>query len=445
MNNETRFAATAARVTLGDNAVAALTASLAKQPKNGEGHFYAPVKKAVEDKTHPKHLANFALWLLLGRPDDIKAPYATKTVSVADTVVRDAMPQCRLAVNNAGVEGVLVCAKVAQAKTLAELGGQFAKGKAWGSVAVGLRADLLKALKAATGAEWVLTQADRKAPVLLVDTAASRKLVAKAFADAPAAKTATKPATKPAVATKEDDAKTAPAVTVRENGAQAPVAPDKKEVMPNDLANLRAANSATLRKELVNLGHLPLSGFETKPKTKAGLNKWNQVALVLATVTEPGGPLSPKSVTTLNTRSYANAWRKEVIDETLDKARSLYPALFDGTTKSIRGLDAAVLLYRDPASGKEVPLAIFSTKHRNAGLKGGLKGLKTNGKKLSTGGKDFIRLALELTDDDLARLKTDAKGWWNDAVEILLASGYAYGGGALLSKSNTAVLVVYKP
>lgn len=216
MNNETRFAATAARVTLGDNAVAALTASLAKQPKKGEGHFYAPVKKAVEDKTHPKHLANFALWLLMGRPDNIKAPYATKTVSVADTVVRDAMPQCRLAVNNAGVEGVLVCAKVAPAKTLAELGGQFAKAKAWGSVAVGMRADLLKALKAATGtgAEWVMTQADRKAPVLLVDTAASRKLVAKALAAKPAAKTATKPATKPA-ATKEDDAKTPPAVTVR--------------------------------------------------------------------------------------------------------------------------------------------------------------------------------------------------------------------------------------
>lgn len=218
MNNETRFAATAARVTLGDNAVAALTASLAKQPKKGEGHFYAPVKKAVEDKTHPKHLANFALWLL-GRPDDIKAPYATKTVSVADTVVRDAMPQCRLAVNNAGVEGVLVCAKVASAKTLAELGGQFAKGKAWGSVAVGMRADLLKALKAATGAKWVMTQADRKAPVLLVDTAASRKLVAKALAAKPAAKPAAKTAAKPA-ATKEDDAKTDPAVTVRRMARQ---------------------------------------------------------------------------------------------------------------------------------------------------------------------------------------------------------------------------------
>lgn len=156
MNTNIRFAATAARVTTGDAAADALKAAVAGLPGGGLGHFFAPTKTAVEDKSHAKHLANFALWLLAGRPDNMKAPYSSKTLSVAEVVVRDALPNFRLAANAKGQEGVLVCPLTLNKDVtqLSKVAAQLDKGD-WASFAPALRAKVVRALKLkAPAAAW---------------------------------------------------------------------------------------------------------------------------------------------------------------------------------------------------------------------------------------------------------------------------------------------------
>ena len=414
MNTNIRFAATAARVTTGDAAADALKAAVAKLPEGGIGHFFAPTKTAVEDKSHAKHLANFALWLLAGRPDNMKAPYSSKTLSVAEVVVRDALPNFRLAANAKGQEGVLICPLTLNKDVtqLSEVATQLDKGD-WASFAPALRAKVVRALKLkAPAAAWVLTATDRKTPALLVDTPADVKMVKAALKQAEA--------TTPAAA----DSGTKPK-TESGDGRRAKA----------DAAAMTVAARKKASASLTLAGYLTLTDL---------IDSKDQERIDVAVASALNGPALRASYTGTVNGGASNVIRTKVLDDFKATVKAKRPQLLSRSSPAIdSSLDVSVLIGKEGT--KQVPVFVFTNRVRNLGVKGGLAGLKGRaGAAVKRSSSGMLRMAVQLEQEDKDAISKNAESWWRSVTKAVLEIGLFYGGGAILNDGETAVLVVYQ-
>ena len=418
MNTNIRFAATAARVTTGDAAADALKAAVAGLPEGGLGHFFAPTKTAVEDKSHAKHLANFALWLLAGRPDNMKAPYSSKTLSVAEVVVRDALPNFRLAANAKGQEGVLVCPLTLNKDVtqLSKVAAQLDKGD-WASFAPALRAKVVRALKLkAPAAAWVLTATDRKTPALLVDTPADVKMVKAALKQAEA--------TTPAAADSGTKPKTTPATEPK----------DGRRAKADDAAMTVAARKKASA-SLTLAGYLTLTDL---------IDSEDQERIDVAVASALNGPALRASYTGTVNGGASNVIRTKVLDDFKATVKAKRPQLLSRSSPAIdSSLDVSVLIGKEGT--KQVPVFVFTNRVRNLGVKGGLAGLKGRaGAAVKRSSSGMLRMAVQLEQEDKDAISKNAESWWRSVTKAVLEIGLFYGGGAILNDGETAVLVVYQ-
>ena len=415
---ERRFAAIAARVTVGDNAADALRASLKKLPEGGVGHFFAPAKAAVEDKTDPKHLGNLALWLLQGRPSDIKAPYTAKTLTVAETVVRDALPNCRLAANGKGETGVLVCPEnVPVSKTLEAVATRLAK-EAWVSVETGLRLVLSRAAKELDGDAFAMTKPDRKAVVLLVEDEADRKKLAAALA--PTGKATDKAPAKGSRTRKTADAPAAPAagkeptVTIRDGAGWT------KAKLAAAVVKLKAMGSATI-------DTITVKGTDAASKAKQDL-----IDVVLATAFS-GPPLSSGYALSVNRGNGSNIRRLKAIEALRARVKAERPQLLEADCPCVApDVNLSLLLANDGkqdyvifAFNKDAKLRPYDGQHLDS-LKAAIKGV--NPKREAFFGypmNEAFALTLAFNKDTTTKV---SPAWWSSVIATLLKGGLAFGG-----------------
>ena len=423
---ERRFAAIAARVTVGDNAADALRASLKKLPEGGVGHFFAPAKAAVEDKTDPKHLGNLALWLLQGRPSDIKAPYTAKTLTVAETVVRDALPNCRRAANGKGETGVLVCPEnVPVSKTLGAVATRLAK-ESWVSVETGLRLVLSRATKELAGDAFAMTKPDRKSLVLLVEDAADREKLAAALA--PTGKAATQVAAVEAVwdsgkgkapakgsrTRKTAAAGTEPAVTIRDGAGWT------KAKLAAAVVKLKAMGSATV-------DTITVKGTDAASKAKQDL-----IDVVLATAFS-GPPLSSGYALSVNRGNGSNIRRLKAIEALRARVKAERPQLLEADCPCVApDVNLSLLLANDGkqdyvifAFNKDAKLRPYDGQHLDS-LKAAIKGV--NPKREAFFGypmNEAFALTLAFNKDTTTKV---SPAWWSSVIATLLKGGLAFGG-----------------
>ena len=426
---ERRFAAIAARVTVGDNAADALRASLKKLPEGGVGHLFAPAKAAVEDKTDPKHLGNLALWLLQGRPSDIKAPYTAKTLTVAETVVRDALPNCRLAANGKGETGVLVCPEnVPVSKTLEAVATRLAK-EAWVSVETGLRLVLSRAAKELDGDAFAMTKPDRKAVVLLVEDEADRKKLAAALA--PTGKAATQVAAVDAVW--NSGKRKAPAKGSRtRKPADAPAAGKEPVVTIRDGAGWTKAKLAAAVVKLKAMGSATVDTITVKGTDAASKAKQDLIDVVLATAFS-GPPLSSGYALSVNLGNGSNIRRLKAIEALRARVEAERPQLLEADCPCVApDANLSLLLANDGkqdyvifAFNKDTKLRPYDGQHLDI-LKGAIKGV--NPKRDPFMGyprNEAFALTLAFNKDRATKV---SPAWWSSVIATLLKGGLAFGG-----------------